>query len=136
MGKALLSFVGLNDAGQLQNKDDGAILTALKNENFDKVYLLWHDNDEEQNQHHNIANFLSKEIIDRNYSQDVTLINLIISDVTDQNEIYKKLKSFTDTLDKGGWTEYTASVSSGTLAMQNCWILLSESGDFSKTRGV
>lgn len=52
--------------------------------------------------------------------------------VIDHNEIYTKLKKFTDTLEKSNNYSFTAAISSGTPAMQVCWILLAESGDFSE----
>ena len=54
-------------------------------------------------------------------------------DVTDHNHIYPVLKGFTDDLNKAENFDYTAAISSGTPAMQVCWILLAESGDFSET---
>ena len=54
-------------------------------------------------------------------------------DVTDHNHIYPVLKGFTDDLNKAEKFDYTAAISSGTPAMQVCWILLAESGDFSET---
>ena len=130
--KVLLSFVGINDAGHLQGKEDGAILTAFKNEKFDEVYLLWNTNDKGQIQFEKIVIYLIKEIKARNYSKKITPTKFNISDVTDHNEIYKLLRSFTDTIDKKAGIEYTAAISSGTPAMQVCWILLAESGDFSE----
>ena len=130
--KVLLSFVGLNDAGQLQNKDDGAILTALKNEKFDEVHLLWNNNAKGQIQFDKVVKYLSEVIKKRKYSKRINLAQFNISDVTDHNEIYQILKSFTDNLEKKDGIEYTAAISSGTPAMQVCWILLAESGDFSE----
>jgi hypothetical protein len=37
----ILSFVGTNDAGVKVGKEDGAILTALKEKKFDDIYLFW-----------------------------------------------------------------------------------------------
>ena len=46
IAKILLSFVGSNDAGRLlkHSKGEGAIITALRNEGFDEVILLWNEN--------------------------------------------------------------------------------------------
>jgi len=55
-----------------------------------------------------------------------------ISDVTNHNEIYSSIKIFVDELSKTENIKYTASVTSGTPAMQVCWILLGESGEFSE----
>jgi len=130
--KILLSFVGINDAGNLQNKEDGAILTAFKNEQFDEVRLLWNKNDKGQIKFDTIVKYLSEEIKKRNYSKKIISTQLNISDVTDHNEIYQLLKSYTDVLEKNDNIKYTAAISSGTPAMQVCWILLAESGDFSE----
>ncbi len=130
--KILISFVGVNDAGKLQNKEDGAILTAFKNEKFDEVHLLWNKNNKGQINFDAIVNYLSDEIKKRNYSKKINSTQLNISDVTDHNEIYQLLKSYTDTLEKNDGIEYIAAISSGTPAMQVCWILLAESGDFSE----
>jgi len=43
--KALFSFVGTNGTGKLLDKPDGAILTALQNEKFDEIILLWKEAD-------------------------------------------------------------------------------------------
>ena len=42
----LISFVGANDAGKLVDtkNSEGAIITALQNESFDEVYLIWNQN--------------------------------------------------------------------------------------------
>ena len=128
-----LSFIGSNDSGKLLKKPDGAILTALKNQKFDEVNLLWNKGSLKEINYEEIGNYLVKEIKKRKYAQSVKLIEIPIKDVTNHNEIYLKLKYFTDSLDKSEKYFYTAAISSGTPAMQVCWILLAESGDFSET---
>lgn len=128
--KIFLSFVGTNDAGKLIQKEDGAILTALKYRKFDEVILLW--NESSDFDFKKVVEYLEKEIVKRKYSKKVQNVLLKINDVVDHNEIYTVLKSFCDSLPKDEWKKYTASISSGTPAMQVCWILLAESGDFSK----
>lgn len=64
-------------------------------------------------------------------TKKVTDQKFLLNDVTDHNEIYNKLKKFTDSLDNSSNNSYTAAISSGTPAMQVAWILLAESGDFS-----
>ncbi|MCX8057591.1 MAG: RNA repair transcriptional activator RtcR family protein [Ignavibacteria bacterium] len=128
--KILLSFIGTNDAGKLMGQEDGAILTILKQMKYDEIILLYNSSSEIDFK--GIGLYLIKEIKKRKLSNKVLLFELNINDVVDHNEIYEKLKTFCDTLPKNEFIEYTASISSGTPAMQVCWILLSESGDFSK----
>jgi len=80
-----------------------------------------------------VVKYLKREIIKRKYASKVSDQEIKLSDVTDHNQIYLQLKEFTDTLPKNKSYSYTAAISSGTPAMQVCWILLSESGDFSET---
>lgn len=124
--KVFVSFVGINDAGKLNGKDDGAILTALKAlKKVDKAHLLWSPTGNFKD----IANFLKKEIIKNKYCKDIFLQTFDLDNVTDHNEIYPKLLEFC----KSSFTvdeEVTAAIASGTPAMQVCWILMAESGDF------
>ncbi|MEP0862627.1 MAG: hypothetical protein HRF52_14430 [Ignavibacterium sp.] len=131
--KILLSFIGSNDAGKLNDKPDGAILTALKNEEFDRVQLLWNKGKVGHISYQKISDYLMKEIRQRKLASKINSTEIPIEDVTDHNSIYKLLKSFTDSLDKSEKLTYTAAISSGTPAMQVCWILLAESGDFSES---
>jgi hypothetical protein len=128
-----LSFVGSNDAGKLIKQNDGAILTALTNQKFNEVILLWNQASRKDVDFSTISNYLKKEILKRKLANKVTLYEFKIKDVTDHNEIYSSLKNFTDQLPKTQTLDYTAAISSGTPAMQVCWILLAESGDFSET---
>ncbi|KAF0151186.1 MAG: hypothetical protein FD143_2125 [Ignavibacteria bacterium] len=130
--KTLLSFVGTNDGGELLGKNDGAILTALKNEKFNEVILLWNEAKIGETTYSKAVSHLVLAIKSRKYARTVSEQQLTLSDVTDYNEIYTKLKKFTDGLQKDNKIQYTAAISSGTPAMQVCWILLAESGDFSE----
>ena len=125
-----LSFVGNNDAGKLIKQKDGAILTALTNQKFDEVILLWNQSSRKEFDYLAISNYLKKEIFKRRLGKKVTFIELNIKDVTDHNEIYPALKTITDQLPKSESLNYTAAISSGTPAMQVCWILLAESETF------
>lgn len=127
--KVFISFVGTNDAGKLINKEDGAILTTLKKIKFDEIILLWNENPDINFEE--IANYIQKEILRRKYCSKVQVEKIAIKDVTDHNEIYQHLKNFTDKLPKNKFIEYYAGITSGSPAMQVCWILLAESGDFS-----
>lgn len=50
--------------------------------------------------------------------------------VTDHNEIYPKLLEICKELNISPDREYTAAIAAGTPAMQVCWLLMAESGDF------
>jgi Regulator of RNA terminal phosphate cyclase len=127
----LFSFVGTNDAGKLKGSNDGAILTALTNQKFDEVTLLWNKSGNKEIDYLGIANYLNNEIKKRQLAKKTTIVELTIKDVTDHNQIYLALKNFTDGIEKKENAQYFAAISSGTPAMQVCWILFSESGDFS-----
>ncbi len=126
--------MGYNDAGKLLGKKDGAILTALQNEKFDEIILLWNDAKVQGTdfRYSDIAIHIRREIKKRRLASKSYDEEISFNDVTDHNEIYLKLKAFTDTLEKNSSLKYTANISSGTPAMSVCWILLSESGDFSE----
>ncbi|MCC6866860.1 MAG: hypothetical protein IT280_11965 [Ignavibacteria bacterium] len=124
--KIFVSFVGINDAGKLNGKDDGAILTALKAlKKVDKVQLLWSPT----GNFRDIANYLKNEIINKKYCKNIFLHTFDLDNVTDHNEIYPKLLEFCKCNFKEN-EEVTAAIASGTPAMQVCWILMAESGDF------
>ena len=128
----LISFVGTNDSGKLAGKSDGAVLTALTNQKFDEAILLWTKTNTKEIDYGKVAGYLRDEIKKRKLTKKTTLSELPIKNVTDHNQIYLALKNFTDSLPKE-YIIYTAAISSGTPAMQVCWILLAESGDFSET---
>lgn len=129
----LLSFVGTNDAGKVKGQNDGAILSALTNQKFDEVILLWNKSGNKEFDYQAISNYLKDQIKQRKLTKKTDIIELPIKDVTDHNQIYLALKEFTDKLVKTDDLHYTTAISSGTPAMQVCWILLSESGDFSES---
>ena len=132
--RILLTFVGSNDAGRMidTNNNEGAIITALQNESFDEVHLLWNENNLNHPPYSEIVQYLSSQIIKRKLAKVVKESLLDINNVTDHNEIYLKLREFTNSLQKNSKIIYTASVTSGTPSMQACWILLGESGEFSE----
>ena len=131
--KILISFIGTNDAGKLLDKKNGAILTALENEKFNEVILLWNETAIGSIKFSDILLYIKREIKKHNLTKRVSDYEFEFKDVTDHNEIYTQLKEFTKSLDKSDTKEYTAAISSGTPAMQVCWILLAESGEFSET---
>lgn len=132
MKTSLISFVGTNDRGSSRNgkKSDGAILTALKERKFDYLHILWNPTKINNMNFYDIAVYVRDEAVKRKYflKDRITLHPFECENVTDHNEIYPKLLSFCKSLPKG--IEYTAAIASGTPAMQVCWILMAESGDF------
>jgi len=130
MKHIMISFVGSNDAGKLADKEDGAVLTALKKRTFNEVHLLWNPSNESTRDFKKIAEYLKEEIIKRKYCSKVTLHQFDCDDVTDHNEIYPKLLEICLSLSLGKGKKFTAAIASGTPAMQSCWILIAESGDF------
>jgi hypothetical protein len=129
----LLSFVGTNDAGKLRGAEDGAILTVFRERKFDEVHLLWNRSSKRELHFDEIAHHVMEEILNRKYCRKVYLHEFDCNDVTDHNEIYPKLLSFCRTLLPSKITTFTAAIASGTPAMQVCWILMAESGDFPLT---
>ena len=86
----LISFVGTNDAGKLKNKNDGAVLTVLKNRKFDEVHLLWTSSNNPEINYDFISKYLVKEIRTRKYSNKLFRHYFDLDDVIDYNEIYPK----------------------------------------------
>lgn len=124
--RVFVSFIGTNDAGKLVGKSDGAILTALKAlKNIAAVHLLWSPTGNFKD----TANYLKNEIVKRKLCKNVTHSTFYLDDPSDHNEIYPKLLDYCKTnlsID----SEVIAAIASGTPAMQVCWILMAESGDF------
>ena len=128
--KILISFVGTNDAGKLNNKTDGAILTLLKQKKFNEVHLLWTSSQKKGISYDEISQYLEKEIRKRKYSKIVKRHYLNIYNVTNHNEIYPKLIGFMKRNFGSSQYNITAAIASGTPSMQACWLLMAESGDF------
>lgn len=129
--KVLLSFVGSNDAGKLKGPFDGVILTALTNQKFDEAHLLWNKSGRKDLDFNKISKYVKNEASKRKLCDKVFIKELSIKDVADHNIVYPKLKEFCDALNKDNSFSYYAAISSGTPAMQVCWILMAESGEFS-----
>jgi hypothetical protein len=127
--RVLLSFVGSNDAGGLRGKPDGAVLTAVQATRPDEIHLVWNDSTSGDLPFSQIANYLKDQLKQRFKINSVNLHELQLADVTDHNEIYPKLLSLCRDIIHGG-KSYTGAIASGTPAMQVCWILMAESGDF------
>lgn len=131
--KTLISFIGSNDSGNLQGKSEGAIFNTLKILKFDEVHMIWIENykpKENVNKFLKIGNDLKKKLIDKSFCKKIIIDFLDIKNPIDHNEIYPKLLEYCNNLDNSKDIRYTAAISSGTPAMQVCWILMAESGDF------
>ena len=128
--KILLSFVGTNDAGKLKGGQDGAILTVFRERSFDEVHLLWNPSRNPEVDFKSIGEYVSEEITKRGLAGKVYLHEFNCSDVTNHNDIYPQLLSFCKSLGVDANKTFTAAIASGTPAMQVCWILMAESGDF------
>lgn len=126
----LLSFVGTNDRGNPITGDDGAILTVFKQRDFDEVHLLWNESQLIGIDFHGIAKYVRETIQNRGYCSKVFLHEFKCADVTDHNAIYPELLKFCRTIEASKESQFTAAIASGTPAMQACWIMLAESGDF------
>lgn len=128
--RILLSFVGTNDLGKRIGKDDGAILTVFRARSFDEVHLLWNPTSNKEVDFEDIARYVRSEILRRGLCKRVFLHRFDCKNVTDHNEIYPKLLTFCRSLQSGPQKKFTAAIASGTPAMQVCWLLMAESGDF------
>lgn len=126
----MLSFVGPNDAGKLAGKTDEAILTVFKKRQFDEIHLLWNYSEGKNLSFEDNARHVRDEIVVRNYCNAVRLHRFDCNDIADHNEIYPKLLAFCQSLQPSQSKKFAAAVESGTPAMQVCWILMAESGDF------
>lgn len=136
MKKVFLSFAGTNDAGTLTSGREGAIFTALSGEKFDGAVIFWNENEKINPSFGDIIKHLGKIIPENNLVSSLQFRQVKIKDVTDHNEVYSVLRSVISELDTDSHIQYTASVTSGTPAMQVCWILLGESGEFSPQGGL
>lgn len=124
--KSLITFVGTNDG---KKEKDGAILTVFKSLKFDELYLIWTGKSgESENDFSRIAEYVKSKIEQRQKNISVIIQKLEIENPIDHNEIYPKLLELCRSLPKS--RDYTGAIASGTPAMQVCWILMAESGDF------
>lgn len=131
MKKALISFVGTNDNVTFtKGKGGGAILTVLSERKFDSLHLIYHPTKINDTTFYEIAIKVKNEAIKDHFIKNgnIFLHFFDCDNVTDHNEIYPKLLSICNKLP--GRYEYTAAIASGTPSMQECWILIAESGDF------
>ncbi len=131
-----ISFIGTNDAGKLSQNDDGAVLTILKGRKFDKIILLYNAGGIIKNlniAYKDIAEYLKKEIIERNYCkpEKISINELIFEDVADHSSVYPVLLDYLQkTFPNATEEQIYAGISSGTPAMQTSWILFAETDIF------
>lgn len=125
MERILLSFVGSKDSGNYAEKSKGAIRTVFERYSFDNCYLIITKKDYEIIGK-KIKTFLQKS----KKCKKVYLESLVLNNPTDHNEIYPKLLDFCKSLKPNKNKKFTAAIASGTPAMQVCWVLMAESGDF------
>ncbi|MFZ4589364.1 MAG: RNA repair transcriptional activator RtcR family protein [Ignavibacteria bacterium] len=132
MKTSLISFVGTNDRGtdNKGGKSDGAIITALKERKFNVLHLIYNPTESGNTNFYDIAVRVKNEALKKKCfsKENIFLHSFECENVTDHNDIYPKLLKLCESLPKG--IEYTAAIASGTPAMQVCWILMAESGDF------
>jgi len=139
--KILLTFIGSNDAGKLLGKEEeGAVLTVLKEREFDRIHLLYNSSGEARNnnmsvKYYEIAKYLKSEIQKNNNikKDDIKITELQIDDITDHIAVYQQVMEYLEKEypnSKREKIEFTAAISSGTPAMQTAWILIAETGIF------
>jgi len=121
MKKILISFIGNNDC-QLSQGKEGAILSILREREFDFLYILY--NDTRYLQFASEILLYCKKIFPRltvRY-QDAESLNPI-----DYNLVYPSMVSAVQAIQQehhNQETDYTISVTSGTPTMHSCWILI------------
>ena len=123
----LLTFVGTTDI-KLIEESRGPALSAVLGLKPKHVVLIATTGDGVR--HDLLAgavqfNKLIKRVVP---GTKTSIVDMEISDPTDHNEIYPKLREIVQSFSNDN-TELVAAISSGTPSMQVCWILLAESGD-------
>jgi len=133
--KTLLSFIGSNDAGTfLEQRQDGAVLSILKERKFQKIFLFYNSNGEVKYSslsYKELAEKLKKEIISRGYCSEENVITdeIQFEDIADYSSVYPVLLNKLQTLFSESdfiESDIYAAISSGTPAMQTSWVLIAE----------
>ncbi len=121
----LISFLGTAD-GLLASDYKGPILTAVTNLKPDSITLIVTENATSDADYVLMFRDVKKAI--GFVAPEVTVKRVImeLQDPTDHNEIYPKLRKVLAGV-TAAHSNVTAAISSGTPAMQVCWILLAES---------
>ena len=130
--KVLLSFTAKSDKFALEKNIDGPVLVLFENGNskFDEVHLLYTPTDKGID-YGEVAKGVANIIKDRKYAKTVKRVFFDIKNPVDHNEIYPLLleKCLSIVKVKKGKVDVVAGISSGTPAMQACWLILAESND-------
>lgn len=125
MAMHLISFLGTTD-GILAPDGKGPIMTAVNKLQPDSVTLIVTENATSEMDYVVMFRDVKKAISKVASDMPVHRVLMELKDPTDHNEIYPKLRDVVS-----GVTEthgdVTAAITSGTPAMQVCWILLAES---------
>lgn len=125
MKKILITFIGDNDC-RLSKKQEGAIISLLKQRTFDVLYILYND-----------VKYLPHASEIREYCKkhhkalDVYYQEAITDSPIDYNIVYPAMVTAVKNIQKEARTkdiEYTISLTSGTPTMHSCWVLISQSG--------
>ena len=121
MKKVLITFIGNNDCLLSQGKE-GAILSILKQRDYDALYILYNDN-----------SYLphASEILlycKKHYPKlSVRYQEALSLNPIDYNIVYPAMVSALKTIQADEGTrdvDYTISVTSGTPTMHSCWLLI------------
>lgn len=125
MKKVLITFIGNNDCLLSQGKE-GAIISILKEREFDTLYILYNDNRYLQYASE-ILLFCKKKLprLTVRY-QEAESLNPI-----DYNLVYPAMVAAVKNIMGEEGTrdvEYTISLTSGTPTMHSCWILIAMGG--------
>jgi len=121
MKKILLSFIGNNDCLLSQGKE-GAIISILKEREFDVLYVLYNDN--------SYLKYASEILLfcKKHYPKLLVRYQEAISiNPINYNIVYPAMVSAVNSIlaEQGVKdTEYTISLTSGTPTMHSCWILI------------
>ncbi len=126
---SLISFIGTTD-GNLLAEGKGPILSVASHEKYNTIYLIATSGSNIEYNFHNTASRLEEYLVAKQLCREVEILSLKLEDVTDHNEIYPKLLQLCRTKLVPNNNTITAAIASGTPAMQVCWILMAESGDF------
>ena len=133
MTSHLVSFVGTTDI-QLAHEGRGPVLTAIKELKPTSVTLIVTESKAGTSKKKSRFMEDSIRVVDaiENTFPKVSVQRwpIVLSDPTDHNEIYPKLRAIAREI-ATEFPEVAVAISSGTPSMQVCWILLAESGEVS-----
>ncbi len=124
----LLTFTGFHDPYSVglvgQDEQPGPIISLIRAQRFDHIYLLGTPNTEKQ------TTATVEALTETCRETTVEVIKLSLDDPTDYNAILSSLHQvISEVIKKKPDASYFVSVSSGTPQMHACWILLAASGE-------